>query len=188
VWPIGATAVCLLLLLKARKAIVAQKSTVLSRSVSFLHHEFKPNFFFWEVLLLLERIVITGALVLIPHNLLFFRIFAALLVASFGGCVTMLAMPYKKSMHNHLSVAMHVGIWGILLGGLCVKLHNNIKESEELEEIDVTAYVLGISNVEYANAFEFLHTALELNSEACCWGFGLTVPCALVDTASSSIS
>mmetsp|Transcript_65730 Transcript_65730/g.196421 ORF Transcript_65730/g.196421 Transcript_65730/m.196421 type:complete len:1295 (-) Transcript_65730:205-4089(-) len=149
VWPIGATAICSLLLLKARGAIVDQKSTQLSRCISFLHEEYMPDLCFWEILMLAERITLSGALVLIPHNLQFFRLFCALLVSLCCGVATLLSMPYKKVMHNYLSITTHVGLWGILLGSLCLKLLNDIKETEGIENIDVATYVLGVSNINF---------------------------------------
>ena len=90
-WPVGATSLCALLLLKARKGIVEQRSTLLSRSSAFLHREYEPEYFYWEILLLSERITLSGALVLIPNHLQFFRLFFALLVSLFCGVVTMLS-------------------------------------------------------------------------------------------------
>ncbi len=39
----------LTLLVKARKAIQSRIATRLSRSIAFLHREYEPSFYFWEV-------------------------------------------------------------------------------------------------------------------------------------------
>lgn len=46
-----------------------------------------------------ERIILAGALLLIPNSLQFFRLLAALLTSALATVFTLLAMPYKKVMY-----------------------------------------------------------------------------------------
>ena len=54
-YPIGLIVVVTSLLIAARKAITTHTSTPLSRSLAFLHREFKPErFYWWEVVEMLR--------------------------------------------------------------------------------------------------------------------------------------
>ena len=101
-----------------------------------------------QILVLLERITLSGALVLIPHDRQFFRLFGALLVSGFTSVVTLLAMPYKKVMHDYLSSTTHVGLWGVLLGATCIKVHHDIRETQGTE-IDAATAALGVSDIDF---------------------------------------
>ena len=48
-YPIGVPLLYLALLLSARKAILAEQPTDLSRSLTFLHQDYEPSMFWWEV-------------------------------------------------------------------------------------------------------------------------------------------
>ena len=50
IYPVGLFALNAALLFKARKAITQSKPTHLSRALSFLHREYEPNFFWWELM------------------------------------------------------------------------------------------------------------------------------------------
>jgi len=48
-YPIGVPLLYLALLLSARKAILAEQPTDLSRSLTFLHQDYEPSMFWWEM-------------------------------------------------------------------------------------------------------------------------------------------
>ena len=48
-YPVCVPLLYLALLLSARKAIVTEQPTDLSRSLSFLHHDYAPSMFWWEI-------------------------------------------------------------------------------------------------------------------------------------------
>ena len=53
----------------------------LSRACAFLHNEFEPDFYWWELVVLLERIFLSGMLLLIPHERQMLRLVFALLLS-----------------------------------------------------------------------------------------------------------
>ena len=55
------------LLLQIRSAMKQKMPTVLSRACEFLHTDLVPAFYWWEVVVLAERIVLSGTLLLIPN-------------------------------------------------------------------------------------------------------------------------
>ena len=52
-------------LLAARRALSAERHTRLSDALSFLHREYEPRFFWWELVEMLRRLVLVGLLVLV---------------------------------------------------------------------------------------------------------------------------
>ena len=53
------------LLLLSRKAILREEPTTLSRALAFLHEDYKPHFFYWELVEVLRRFVLCGVAVLV---------------------------------------------------------------------------------------------------------------------------
>ena len=49
-YPLGIPAIYAALLFSARRALIDSKPTPLSNSLSFLHAEYRPRFFWWELL------------------------------------------------------------------------------------------------------------------------------------------
>ena len=69
-YPIGITAFCALMLLKASTAIIAGKETPLSRAIGFLHREYDPTVFWWEIMEMLRKFLLVGLFVtLMPGSI-----------------------------------------------------------------------------------------------------------------------
>ena len=63
-YPIGVMAFCGVLLSRARRAIIDEKPTPLSRALEFLYKEYLPEFFWWEIMEMFRRFVLVGILVM----------------------------------------------------------------------------------------------------------------------------
>jgi hypothetical protein len=126
IWPVGVTIAFGVLLYYSRNAIKQQKPTRLSRATSFLHSEFDAKFFYWEVVILVQRILLTGALLLIPHSKQLIRLITALFIAALSSMLTPLFNPYKRRVHNNLSAGMQAALLCFFLGALCVKLFSDL--------------------------------------------------------------
>ena len=64
-YPIGVPAIYCLLLRAAKIAIVKDRPTALSRALSWLHRDFEPECYYWEIL---EVIRGAGPIGRQPHN------------------------------------------------------------------------------------------------------------------------
>ena len=62
-YPIGITVFCAALLLKASTAILAGKETPLTRAIGFLHREYVPTVFWWELMEMLRKFLLVGLFV-----------------------------------------------------------------------------------------------------------------------------
>ena len=61
--PIGITAFCAVLLLKASTAIISGKETPLSRAIGFLYREYDVTAFWWELAEMLRKFLLVGLFV-----------------------------------------------------------------------------------------------------------------------------
>lgn len=80
-WPIGMPVIFLLVLWPNRKALRQRRSTRMVQATSFLHKEYDPSFFWWEVVSLAQRLILTGWVLLIPVEYDAWRIFLGLLTS-----------------------------------------------------------------------------------------------------------
>ena len=102
--------------------------------------------------MLVERILLSGGLLLIPTSLSFFRLLAALFISALTSVLLLLTMPYKQAVHDYLAVAIHIALWVVFTGCLCFKLHDDMRDAAllDLTEINLPLLILGFKN---ANVF-----------------------------------
>ena len=68
-WPVGVPSIYIALLVLCRGNLVTHTPSPLSRAISFLHSEYKPEYFWWEAADLLRKIILVGWLLLIEDSL-----------------------------------------------------------------------------------------------------------------------
>ena len=95
-WPIGMPASYALLVTRARGAIMERRPSTLSEACSFLHAEYKPEYFYWEALDLTRRIVLTGALLMVRDKYITLRLIAALLMSLVWLTLLFSTYPYSS--------------------------------------------------------------------------------------------
>ena len=59
-YPIGLLVLTAMLLIRAREAVVARRPTPLSSAISFLHREYEPHMWWWELIEMLRRLLLVG--------------------------------------------------------------------------------------------------------------------------------
>ena len=92
IWPVGMPICLSLLLYQCKRSIQANQITPLVRATSFLHAEYEKDFFWWEPLALLQRLILTGFVLLVKHYLL--RVLASLVVSIVYLIMLLLAKPF----------------------------------------------------------------------------------------------
>ena len=83
------------------------------------------------MLVLVERIFLSGFVLLIPRKYSIIRLSLAVVVSNLFAVLTLLAMPYRRVADAYLSVAANVMLMLVFLGGLLVKLHNDISSATD---------------------------------------------------------
>ena len=81
IWPVLMPFLFVLVLLPSREALRLRRKTRMVRATEFLHKEYSPLFFWWEVLPLFQRLALTGWVLFIPVEEDTLRMFVGLLVA-----------------------------------------------------------------------------------------------------------
>ena len=95
VWPVGIVVLCAVTLLPCRRSLVAHVITPLSRATRFLHHDYKVDWFFWELLELVRRTVLLGWVIFIfDADRTFLRLVMALLFSVAALALLLSLKPY----------------------------------------------------------------------------------------------
>ena len=104
-WPLGSLVLYTSLLLACHKPLQARTPTALTQATAFLHREYRLMYFWWEALDLARKLVLTGAVLLIPEERAFLRLVVATLLCSCYSVGLAAVRPYKRVEDNILAIA-----------------------------------------------------------------------------------
>ena len=123
-WPITVMVAFGALLAAAHNSIRHRRPTRFSSSLAFLHRDFHPEWYFWELINLLERLVLLGlVLIFVPDNIAFIRLLVGWLVSVIGLIAHVFASPYRTPACNLLAVAVHLAQCCLFVGAMLLKIH-----------------------------------------------------------------
>ena len=93
-------------------------------ALSFLHGPFKPHFYWWELLLVSQKLIVVGFFVLDPFQPgSFVQLLLALGVVLIFTAVQIQAQPYLRSRDNILATTCAISICGFFLGAVLYRFH-----------------------------------------------------------------
>ena len=118
-YPIGVLGTNALLLFKARKAILSGRETSLSRSIAFLHREYEPQMFWWELVEMVRKLVLVGFMLLYQGTMLQLMLGTLLSVAYLLFQVQ--AKPFREISDDYLASAASLAIVVIFLTSYAFK-------------------------------------------------------------------
>ena len=121
-WPIGMPLIFFLVLFPNREALRQRRSTRMVQATAFLHKEYDPTFYWWEIVTLTQRLVLTGWVLLIPVENEIWRFFFGLLTAFGYLSLIQFVQPYKRKGLNTLAIAAQFSLVCVFLGGAFIKL------------------------------------------------------------------
>ncbi|KAL3925719.1 MAG: hypothetical protein SGPRY_003584 [Prymnesium sp.] len=101
IYPVGLLVLNGALLFRARHAIRSEKSSPLSHAIAFLHREYEPHFFWWELVEMLRRFVLVGLMVLYQDTML--QLILATLLCALFLLLQVQASPYRRKEDNFLA-------------------------------------------------------------------------------------
>jgi len=168
VWPVGIPILFLGLLLASRVNVDGWP-IALSRAVQFLHIEYRSEFFYWELVEVGRKLVLTGFLLLIPLKLTLLRLVVAILLTIAHLVVLQAASPYKQT--STFMVAMTVGLtlFCTLFMALLILLYESFPPREALDtfgfkDVFPLTVLIIIFNA-LAAFFGFLFFCLQMRTE-----------------------
>eukprot|EP00964_Phaeocystis_antarctica_P058161 scaffold34484_cov63-Phaeocystis_antarctica.AAC.6 len=112
----------MVVLFPIRALLRQRKSTRWVRATDFLHKDYKPAFFWWDIVTLTQRLVLSGFVLLIPTEADLWRIFLGVLTAIGYLSLIQYVQPYKNNGLNQLAVATQFSLVCVFLGGAFIKL------------------------------------------------------------------
>jgi len=132
IYPIGLPVAYITLLLTARANLIASKKTPLTHALRFLHSEYKPEFFWWELVEVLRRFLLVGVAVLISPGSLVQLIFGSL-TSSLFLVLQVQAAPFKSKVDASLALMTSTSLVILFLGGFILKI-GTLVELEDVRE------------------------------------------------------
>lgn len=117
IWPVGVCILYASLLFACRSSIARRSPSALVDATAFLHKDYNPEeFYYWELLELNRRLIITGWVTLIPNHLSSVRLLVALLVSIAMLTLTASAKPYERRADNTVAVSSQLCLVLIFVG------------------------------------------------------------------------
>ena len=130
IYPIGLLLLNGALLYCARKSIQQGKSTTLTRATRFLHREYEPGVFYWELVEMFRRLLLVGIMVLVLRGQLTQLVISTVFCLMYL-LIQMQAQPYRDSADDYLANACSFSMSIIFLCCIMFK----ISTLTELKEI-----------------------------------------------------
>ena len=132
IYPIGLPIAYTGLLYSARAHLLAAEKTPLTQALRFLHSEYKPEFFWWELVEVLRRFLLVGVAVLISPGSLVQLVFGSL-TSSLFLVLQVQAAPFKSKVDATLALMTSISLVILFLGGFILKI-GTLVELEDVRE------------------------------------------------------
>ena len=131
-------------LCRAREAIVARRATPLSVAISFLHREYEPHMWWWELVEMLRRLLLVGLMQIVVASGSALQIILGTVFSVVFLLFQVQSNPYVSLHDDHLSTACSFALTSIFICSIAFKyssmtdLHDiQQKMSEEQRQIYV---------------------------------------------------
>ena len=132
-YPIGLFALNGALLSSARQAILSEKPTALSRAVGFLHREYLPGFYLWELMEMMRRFLLVGLFVIGPyHPGSMMQLAMAAMTCIVFLVVQAQAMPYRSQIDNYVGIGCSFSLAVLFLACIFYKV-TSLTELQSLQ-------------------------------------------------------
>ena len=120
-YPVGLLLMNAALLFCARRSIRRGLPSMLADAIAFLHHEFQPQFFWWELCEMVRRFFLVGVMVVVKPGSLG-QLSLATLFSFLYLVVQLQAAPYAKVFDNYVALVASIGLVGIFLCAVIFKM------------------------------------------------------------------
>jgi len=146
VWPVGMVLLYAAVLIPCRRALRAHTQTPILRASRFLHQDYEPSWFFWELVELVRRTILIGWVLLIPTSLTFIRLVVALLLSQISLTLVLSVKPYLRPEDDLLAAASHLALVLIFTGSTYIRVYEKFSLDIDLS---VVQRELGFTSVTY---------------------------------------
>ena len=125
-WPLALPLLYGALLFRCRRAILNHQPSTLSRAIRFLWFDYDDRYFWFEMVELVQKLVLTNFLLFVnfeeggSNKLL--RLFIGLLIALFGLTVQLIAQPFRNRSDDTIASVVRLMLVLFFILGIMVKL------------------------------------------------------------------
>ena len=110
-----------------RRESLLHEPTAASDVLRFLHRDLKPSFWWWEVVQLVQRLFLTGLLlILVKDEDATSRLVYAALISLIGTALVAVLQPYRRPSHNFLALAVQLALVCTFLWLLLLRLYHDL--------------------------------------------------------------
>ena len=144
VWPLGMPLVTILAMISTRRALLAKRGTFWTRALGFLHREYRAECYWWEVVEMGRRLLLTGFVFLVlPPAMETVRLLFAQVLTLISLCAVALIQPYKRADNNTLAFAANLMLLLVLILSSNIKVY---KDSEDAIGASWATELMGFSD------------------------------------------
>ena len=117
------------LLYKVRNKLINSERSELASALGFLHEPFKPQYFWWELVLVAQKLIIVGFFVLEPFQPgSFIQLMLGMSVVLVFTVVQMQVQPYRSRRDNLLATTCSVSLFSFFLGSVLYRFYELTNE------------------------------------------------------------
>lgn len=121
IYPVGISFVYIMLMLRARRALLDEKPTTLSKALSFLVRDYEPAYFWWELVEAWKKLFLVGFAVLIsPGSIL--QLVVSFIFALIYMLLTGAARPFKDDGDDYFAQACSFGLVSVFFFSIILKV------------------------------------------------------------------
>ena len=152
IYPVGLLVLNASLLVRVRKAVKNARPTLLSRATSFLHTDYEPHLFWWELIEMLRRFILIGVMVRVYNGTMVQLVIGALAAMSLL-LIQVQASPYISRASNHLAIVCSFAVCCVFLCCLAFKyasltdledIRGKMNRKQSMVYVFDTAFLSGI--------------------------------------------
>ena len=133
-YPVGLLVLNGGLLTLAREAILSEKPSLLSRAIGFLHSEYLPVMYLWELMEMARRFILVGLFVIGPyHKGSMMQLAVAALTCVIFLLVQAQAMPYRSPSDNYFGTGCSFALTVLFLTCIFFKV-NALTDQQSLQQ------------------------------------------------------
>lgn len=133
-WAVALPLTYAALLWAARRAIIHRRATPLSRALRFLHGEYRPGCYFYELFAVARKLVLTGAIALLPGTLL--PLVVAVIASAMFLVIESFNRPHLSLGNNLIATASCFMTCLVFLSALWIKTAAEVGESTDTDGLN----------------------------------------------------
>jgi len=146
IWPVGVPLFFIGVLHSGRWAILHGQSTRIVRATAFLHREYEQAYYWWEVVFLLQRLLVVGFAQWVTHPS--HRLLFAMIIALVYLVAVLAVKPYKRNDVGFMAYSSQFASVLIFFMSTYIHLFGTLDEVDDTDTQDLSARVLAFESLD----------------------------------------